>query len=71
MISGTVPMAKPIQAEPFFVRVQLDDPEAANDLPAGTAGTATVYTESAAMTHIIRKVMIRMESYMNFIIPWL
>ncbi len=71
VISGTVPMAKPIQAEPFFVRVQLDDPEAAGDLPAGTAGTAAIYTKSAAMTHIIRKVMIRMESYMNFIIPWL
>jgi len=53
------------------VRVQLDDPEAAEDLPAGTAGTAAIYTKSAAMTHIIRKVMIRMESYMNFIIPWL
>jgi len=43
----------------------------AEDLPAGTAGTAAIYTKSAGMTHIIRKVMIRMESYMNFIIPWL
>jgi RND family efflux transporter MFP subunit len=71
VISGTVPTAQPIQAEPFFVRVQLDDREAAKDLPAGTAGTAAIYTKSAAMTHIIRKVMIRMESYMNYIIPWL
>ena len=71
VISGTVPTARPIQAEPFFVRVQLDDREAAKDLPAGTAGTAAIYTKSAAMTHIIRKVMIRMESYMNYIIPWL
>ena len=71
VISGTVPTAQPIQAEPFFVRVQLDDREAAKDLPAGTAGTAAIYTKSAAMTHLIRKVMIRMESYMNYIIPWL
>lgn len=71
VISGTVPAAAPIQAEPFFVRVRLDNPEAAEDLPAGTAGTAAIYTKSAAMTHIIRKVMIRMESYMNFVIPWL
>jgi RND family efflux transporter MFP subunit len=71
VISGTVPVAEPIQAEPFFVRVQLDDAEVAKDLPAGTAGTAAIYTKSAAMTHVIRKVMIRMESYMNFIIPWL
>lgn len=71
VISGTVPAAEPIQAEPFYVRVQLDNPDAAEDLPAGTAGTAAIYTKSAGMTHIIRKVMIRMESYMNFIIPWL
>ena len=66
---GTVPAAEIIQAEPFFVRIQLDDPEP--DLPAGTAGTAAIYTKSAGMTHIIRKVMIRMESYMNYVIPWL
>jgi len=71
VISGTVPTAQPIQAEPFFVRVQLDDREAAKAVPAGTAGTAAIYTKSVAMTHIIRKVMIRMESYMNYIIPWL
>ena len=71
VISGTVPAVESIQAEPFFVRVQLDDPAVAEDLPAGTAGTAAIYTKSAASTHIIRKVMIRMESYMNYVIPWL
>ena len=40
-------------------------------LPAGTAGTAAIYTSSVTMTHIIRKVMIRMEAYLNFINPWL
>lgn len=71
VISGTVPEAQLIQAEPFYVRVQLDDPEGAKLLPAGTVGTAAIYTHSAAMTHIIRKVMIRMESFLNYIIPWL
>ncbi len=71
VISGTVPAAQPIRAEPFFVRVQLDDPEGANQLPAGAAGTAAIYTKSAGMTHILRRVMIRMESFMNYIIPWL
>ena len=66
---GTVPAAEIIQAEPFFVRIHLDDPD--TNLPAGTVGTAAIYTNSAAMTHIIRKVMIRMESYMNYVIPWL
>jgi hypothetical protein len=49
----------------------MDDDEAEKSLPAGAAGTATIYTSSASMTHLIRKVMIRMESYLNFINPWL
>jgi len=69
LIGGTIPQAQQVQAEPFFVRVDLDDDEAS--LPAGAAGTAAIYTTSASMTHIIRKVMIRMESYLNFIKPWL
>ncbi len=68
---GVLPAAEPIQPEPFFVTIQLDDPEAAKELLAGSAGTAAIYTKSAAMTHIIRKVMIRMGSYVNFVNPWI
>lgn len=71
VISGTVPDAAKIQAEPFYVRVDLDDKSVEKELPAGAAGTATIYTDSAGMTHIIRKVMIRMESFLNYINPWL
>ncbi len=71
IISGTVPSAKPIQAEPFFVRIKPDDENSVKDLPAGTAGTAAIYTDASRMTHIIRKVMIRMKSFMNYIVPWL
>lgn len=71
VIGGTVPPVRPIQAEPFYVRVRLDDPGSAGRLPAGTAGTAAIYTKASTMTHIIRRVMIRMESYLNFIVPWL
>jgi len=71
LIGGTVPQAQQVQAEPFFIRVQLDDEEAGRALPAGTVGTAAIYTSSASMTHIIRKAMIWMESYLNFINPWL
>jgi len=53
------------------VTIQLDDPEATKELPAGSAGNAVIYTERAAFTHIIRKVMIRMGSYINFIRPWM
>lgn len=71
MISGTVPAAQQVAAEPFFVRIELDDDDAARNLPAGTVGTAAIYTQSAGSTHIIRKVMIRMESLLNYVIPWL
>jgi len=71
LTSGTVWPAEPITAEPFWIRVELDDENAAKSLTPGAAGTATIYTSSAAMTHIIRKVMIRMESYLNYINPWL
>jgi RND family efflux transporter MFP subunit len=71
VISGTVPDAHEVEAEPFFIRVDLDDRSAEKELPAGSAGTAAIYTDSAGMTHIIRKVMIRMETYLNYINPWL
>ena len=71
VIGGTVPPAQQVQAEPFFVRVALDDGQATENLPAGTVGSAAIYTESVAATHIIRKVMIRMESILNYINPWL
>jgi len=71
LTSGTVLPAQQIWAEPFWVRVDLDDDEAEKSLPAGAAGTAAVYTTSATMTHLIRKVMIRMESYLNYVNPWL
>lgn len=71
VISGTVPQAQKFIAEPFFVRIGLDDDDAAVNLPAGTAGTAAIYTQSAGMTHIIRKVMIRMDSLLNYVVPWL
>jgi multidrug resistance efflux pump len=71
LTSGTIPPAQQIQAEPFWVRIDLDDDEVKKSLAAGAAGTAAIYTSSASMTHTIRKVMIRMESYLNFINPWL
>jgi multidrug resistance efflux pump len=69
MVSGGAAVGGPVQAEPFLVRVTLDDASDAVGLPAGAVGTATIYTDSVAATHIIRKVMIRMESIMNYVIP--
>jgi hypothetical protein len=66
--SGTVPSAQQIAPEPLFVRLRLEDTEVVADLPAGTTGTAAVYTKSVQFTHLIRKVMMRMQTYLNFII---
>lgn len=55
---------------PFGVRVELDDPDAARQLPAGTSGEAAVYTNSVQATHIVRRVMIRMSTYLNYVIPF-
>ena len=71
LISGTVPPPQQIQPEPFFVRIELDDDSAIGDLPPGTVGTAAIYTDRVRVAHIIRKVMVRMESNLNFVKAWL
>ena len=70
--SGLVPdvpsMADP--ALPFAVVLELDDPSInLHEIPGGAVGTAAIYTDSVAATHIIRKVMVRMEAWMNYIKP--
>ncbi len=69
LAGGTIPQATAVQAEPFFVRIELDEDPELVSLPPGAAGTASIYTQSMAATHIIRKVMIRMEAIMNYVNP--
>jgi multidrug resistance efflux pump len=38
-------------------------------LPGGAGGNAAIYTESVQATHLIRKVMIRMDAWLNYIRP--
>ena len=71
VISGTVPPPTQVIADPFYVRIELDDAERMSSLSPGSVGTVAIYTNSVAATHIIRKVMIRMESIMNYVVPWL
>lgn len=67
--TGTVPLPRQVEALPFYVGIKLKDEAAGLEMPAGTVGTAAIYTETATATHIIRKVMIRMESFLNYIVP--
>ena len=70
-IGGTVPLATRVHAEPFFVRVALDDDTDLAGLPPGSAGTAAIYTDAVTPTHIIRKVMIRMDAIVSYVWPGL
>jgi multidrug resistance efflux pump len=70
--SGLVPPA-PTPADPtlpYGVVLELNDPSIELDLiPGGAVGTAAIYTDSAAVTHVIRRVMMRMEAWMNYVKP--
>ena len=70
--SGTIPAAPIPQIPlPYGVILHLDDDAGElPHIPGGALGTAAIYTESVKATHIIRKVMLRMETLVNFINPY-
>ena len=74
--SGMLPQAPGPNLVPETRAVVLELVEADNDaeierlIQGGTLGTATIYTESATVSHVIRKVMMRMEAWMNYINPY-
>ena len=70
--SGIVPEigTASISAQQFIVIVNIDDENIdANLLAGGAMGTAAIYTESARMTQVIRRVMVRMQTWMNYVLP--
>jgi hypothetical protein len=52
------------------VRVKLDDEAFASSLPAGSVGTAAIYTDHVKPTHFIRKVLLRQIAILNYINPF-
>jgi hypothetical protein len=74
--SGQVPVAPTGQdpPAPFGVVVvpseeTLDHIDEFGKLPGGATGTAAIYTESAQFSQVIRKVIIRLEMWMNYVNP--
>ena len=56
---------------PYGVVLELNDTGVqVGQLPGGATGTAAIYTDAARPAHLIRRVMIRMEAYLNYILPW-
>jgi multidrug resistance efflux pump len=68
--NGSLPMTGVLAAPPqrFAVKFDVADKDAALFLAAGSAGSAAIYTEHAEALHIIRKVIVRVGSYTNYLI---
>ncbi|MGO7727666.1 HlyD family secretion protein [Rhizobium johnstonii] len=69
-ISGTAVMPEAIPSVPFVVRIKLDDAGFAERLPAGSTGTAAIFTDHVKAAHVIRKVLLRQVAITNYINPF-
>jgi len=69
-LTGSLPQTGPApQAEGrFAVKLALDEHEQDLFLAAGAQGTGAIYTKHLHMIHIIRKVILRVSAYLNWII---
>jgi multidrug resistance efflux pump len=69
-VTGTIPMSGVLSApsQRFAVKFDVADKDKELFLAAGAAGDAAIYTEHAAFLHILRKVIIRVGSYLNYLV---
>ena len=68
--SGTIPMSNLANTPPgqFAVKFDLADRDKPLFLAAGASGDAAIYTQHAQFLHILRKVILRVGSYMNYLV---
>jgi multidrug resistance efflux pump len=68
--TGTIPMSGFMAQPPgrFAVKFDIAERDKAIFLAAGAAGDAAIYTDSVHAIHIIRKVILRVGSYINYLI---
>ena len=70
MPSGTLPLSG-VAAQPpgrFAVKFNIEERDRKLFLAAGAAGHAAIYTEHLEAVHILRKVILRVGSYLNYLI---
>lgn len=69
-LTGTLPQtgAAPTPEGRFAVKLVLDDRNKDVFLAAGARGEGAIYTHHLAPIHIIRKVLLRVSSYLNYVI---
>lgn len=68
--TGNLPQAVAEQHAPMLIRLKLDDESLAQKLPPGATGSMAIYSTKGKPTHVIRKVMIRMQAIKNYIMPF-
>jgi multidrug resistance efflux pump len=68
--SGLAVQSKSVVAAPFVARIRLDDATLADSLPAGSTGTAAIFTDHVKAAHVIRKVLLRQTAIMNYVLPF-
>jgi len=69
-VSGAAVAPRTLAAEPFVVRIRLDDQALADRLPAGATGTAAIYTDHVRFAHFIRRVLLRQIAILNYVNPF-
>ena len=70
-MSGVVPQTgvQPLPPGRFAVKLSIDPKHRELFLAAGASGQGAIYTDHLAAIHILRKVILRVGSYTNYIIP--
>ena len=65
-------LAVPRQAlpAPYPVRVRLIDGPPAEEFPTGATGVVAIYTGKFEVSYIIRRVMLRMRTFLNYVVPF-
>ena len=69
-MGGTIPgqLTQPMPPGKFAVRLLLDGPDKDIQLAAGAAGAGAIYTDSGKMLHVMRKVMLRVSTKLDYLI---
>jgi hypothetical protein len=65
-VSGTLMGERPERRGPIVFEVELEPTEEPLWIPPGAGGTAAIFTERGKYTHVIRRAMIRISAWVNF-----
>ena len=66
---GSIPTPPDGTTMPYGILLELDEEPFPERFGGGMAGVAAIYTESAKPTHVIRKIMLRMQAWKNYVMP--